>query len=73
VPTRRRRHNGYLLRWDDEAILFDPGEGSQRQLLLAGASAASITAICITHLHGDHCLGLPGVLARFSLDQQVEP
>jgi ribonuclease Z len=73
VPTRARNHNGYVLRWDDEAILFDPGEGTQRQLLAADVSAASITAICITHLHGDHCLGLPGVLARFALDRRSDP
>ncbi len=35
VPTRHRSHNGYVLRWDRETILFDPGEGSQRQMLLA--------------------------------------
>lgn len=73
APTRARNHNGYLLRWDDEAILFDPGEGTQRQLLLAGASASSITRICITHFHGDHCLGLPGVLQRLALDQVAHP
>lgn len=73
TPTRERNHNGYVLRWDDEAILFDPGEGAQRQLLLAGVSWASITAICITHFHGDHCLGLPGVLARFALDRREKP
>ena len=37
-PTRHRNHNGYLLRWDGTSVLFDPGEGTQRQLLLAGAS-----------------------------------
>jgi ribonuclease Z len=73
VPTRQRNHNGYILRWDDEVILFDPGEGTQRQMTLAGVSPASITAICITHFHGDHCLGLPGVLARFALDQLERP
>ena len=73
VPTRGRNQNGYLLRWDDDAILFDPGEGTQRQLLLARASTAQLSAICITHLHGDHCLGLPGVLARFALDRREEP
>ena len=75
TPTRHRNHNGYLLRWDGRSILFDPGEGTQRQLLLAGASAASIHHICITHFHGDHCLGLPGMLQRLSLDRvthQVE-
>ena len=69
APTRYRNHNGYLLRWDAEGILFDPGEGTQRQLILAGASPTSITRICITHFHGDHCLGLPGVIQRLSLDR----
>jgi ribonuclease Z len=69
APTRHRNHNGYLLRWDEEAILFDPGEGTQRQMILAGVSSPSITRICITHFHGDHCLGLPGVLQRMSLDR----
>lgn len=73
APTRYRNHNGYVLRWDDGAILFDPGEGTQRQLLLAGVSPWSIRWICITHFHGDHCLGLPGVLQRLSLDGVPHP
>jgi len=73
APTRRRNHNGYLLRWDAEGLLFDPGEGTQRQMLLAGVTASQISRICITHFHGDHCLGLPGVLQRMSLDQVPNP
>ena len=73
APTRYRNHNGYLLRWDGEGVLFDPGEGTQRQLVLAGVAAASITRICVTHFHGDHCLGLPGVLARMALDHVARP
>jgi len=69
APTRSRNHNGYFLRWDDEGLLLDPGEGTQRQMLFAGITASQITRICITHFHGDHCLGLPGVLARMSLDR----
>jgi ribonuclease Z len=69
VPTRERNHNGYLLRWDSEGILFDPGEGTQRQMLRAGVAATDLTRICITHFHGDHCLGLPGVIQRISLDR----
>ena len=70
TPTRYRNHNGYLLRWDGEGILFDPGEGTQRQFTLAGVSPAAITRVCITHFHGDHCLGLPGVILRLALDHQ---
>ena len=73
APTRRRNHNGYLLRWDGEGLLFDPGEGTQRQMLLAGVTASQVTWICITHFHGDHCLGLPGVLARMALDRVSHP
>ncbi|MDX3657985.1 ribonuclease Z [Streptomyces sp. ID05-26A] len=69
VPTRQRNHNGYLLRWDGEGLLFDPGDGSQRQLLRSGAAASDITRICITHFHGDHCLGVPGIVQRLSLDR----
>jgi ribonuclease Z len=73
APTRHRNHNGYLLRWDGEGVLFDPGEGTQRQLALAGVTPPTITRICITHFHGDHCLGLPGVLLRLSLDRVDHP
>ncbi|XVV17568.1 ribonuclease Z [Actinoplanes sp. CA-131856] len=73
VPTRHRNHNGYLLRWDDEVILFDPGEGTQRQMLFAGLPVTPIKRICITHFHGDHSLGLPGILQRISLDKVRHP
>jgi len=73
VPTRTRNHNGYLLRWDGEGLLFDPGEGTQRQLTVAGTPASSITRICLTHVHGDHCFGLPGVLSRMVLDGVDHP
>jgi ribonuclease Z len=73
APTRYRNHNGYLLRWDGTDILFDPGEGTQRQMLWAGVTASRIRVICITHFHGDHCLGLPGVLQRLALDGVTHP
>ncbi len=69
VPTRTRNHNGYFIRWESEGFLFDPGEGTQRQMIFSGVSATSITKIFITHFHGDHCLGLPGILQRLSLDK----
>jgi len=73
APTRERSHNSYLLRWDGEGFLFDPGEGAQRQLTLAGVAASFVNCICITHLHGDHCLGLAGVIQRLSLDRCSHP
>lgn len=73
APTRERNHNGYLLRWDGEGLLFDPGEGTQRQLSHAGVAASRITRICLTHVHGDHCLGLPGVISRMVGDGVTHP
>lgn len=73
APTRDRNHNGYLLRWDQLGLLCDPGEGTQRQMLIAGVRSSQVTHILITHQHGDHCLGLPGVLQRMALDQRTDP
>ncbi|TGD84200.1 ribonuclease Z [Mycolicibacterium sp. CH28] len=73
VPTRHRNHNGYLLRWDGEGLLFDPGEGTQRQMMMAGVAAGAVTRLCLTHFHGDHCLGVPGVIQRASLDRVGHP
>lgn len=73
VPSRYRNHNGYLLRWDDEGVLFDPGEGTQRQMIYASVAASAITRVCVTHFHGDHCLGLAGITQRLSLDDVKHP
>lgn len=73
VPTRQRNHVGLFLQWDDLGLLFDPGEGTQRQMTMAGLSATQVTHVVLTHFHGDHCLGLPGVLQRLSLDRVPGP
>jgi ribonuclease Z len=73
VPTRRRNHNGYLLRWDGHGVLFDAGEGTQRQMVHAGLSAHDIDWICLSHFHGDHCLGVPGVVQRIARDGVRHP
>ncbi len=73
VPTRQRNHNGYFLRWDEEGFLFDPGEGTQRQMAFGSLPASAIHRVCVTHFHGDHCLGLAGILQRLSLDRVPHP
>ena len=69
VPNTKRNQHASFLTWDAEGFLFDPGEGTQRQMIYSGITATDITKIFITHFHGDHCLGLPSILQRLSLDK----
>ena len=62
VPTKDRNHSALFLSYKSEGILIDCGEGTQRQLKHAGIKPTAITKILISHWHGDHTLGLPGLL-----------
>lgn len=62
VPTKERNHIAVLISYKNENILFDCGEGTQRQLKYAGISSTKITKIVISHWHGDHVLGIPGLM-----------
>lgn len=68
ISTRDRSAGGCALRWDGRLLLFDPGEGFQRQCLRAGIRVVRADGLFLSHLNGDHCLGLPGVLHRRILD-----
>jgi len=67
VPTARRSHPATLLQYKDEMILFDCGEGTQRQFRKAKINMMKLTAICISHWHPDHTLGLPGLLSTLKM------
>jgi ribonuclease Z len=71
-PTKERNHSGILLTANEENILFDCGEGIQRQMKIAGVKPSKVTRICITHWHGDHCFGLPGLMSTMGADQFVK-
>lgn len=72
-PTRFRNHGAYLFRWNDEGLLFDPGEGTQRQFIYANVAPPVVTRIFVSHFHGDHCLGLGSILMRLNLDKVTHP
>ena len=62
VPTKDRNQTAILLKYKDEGLLFDCGEGTQRQLKIVKEKITKITKIFISHWHGDHVLGLPGLI-----------
>ncbi len=66
VPTKERNQTAVFLSYGSDGILFDCGEGTQRQFKIAGISLAKVTKILISHWHGDHVLGLPGLMQTLS-------
>lgn len=67
IPSERRNHLAMLLTYEGENILFDCGEGTQRQIRKAKLNPCKITRILISHWHGDHILGLAGLLSTLAL------
>jgi ribonuclease Z len=72
VPTKDRNHSAVYLQFSSLAYLFDCGEGTQRQIQKANVSFFKINSIFITHLHGDHVLGLPGLLQTLDFHDKKE-
>jgi len=68
TPTAKRNQLAMLLKYKNENILFDCGEGTQRQFKIAKLSPLKITRILLSHWHGDHVLGLPGLLQTLALN-----
>lgn len=69
MPTKTRNLAAVLLSFKAENILFDCAEGTQRQLKIAGVKPGKVTKILISHWHGDHILGLPGLLQTFTASE----
>jgi ribonuclease Z len=73
VPTSTRGHVAIALKYHNEIILWDCGEGTQRQLIRSKTNYMKIKKIFITHFHGDHFLGLPGLIQTMSFADRTEP
>lgn len=73
IPTRHRGLSGTAVRREGRLFLFDCGEGTQFRLLAAGLNRARLDAVFVTHLHGDHFFGLPGLLTSLSLLDRMQP
>ena len=73
LPVRGRHLTSFALRREGSTLLFDCGEGTQFQLLEAGLKRSRIEAIFITHFHGDHFYGLPGMMMTLNMLERKEP
>ena len=71
-PTKDRNHPAVYVNLDGKRVLLDCGEGTQRQIRIAGLSPA-VDYIFITHWHGDHSLGVGGVLQSLNMMRRTEP
>ncbi|MBW2981925.1 ribonuclease Z [Candidatus Woesearchaeota archaeon] len=72
MPTKERNHISIFVSYSSEGILFDCGEGTQRQLRIAGIKPTKITKILISHWHGDHTFGLPGLISTLSTSEYTK-
>ena len=72
VPSARRGLPATLIRRGGDRLLFDCGEGTQRQLLRT-VGLPDLDAVFLTHFHADHWLGLPGMLKTFDLRDRDKP
>lgn len=70
-PTIKRNVSALAVAREAEWLLFDCGEGAQTQITRAGLSPNRLVAVFITHLHGDHFNGLPGLLSTMGLDRRT--
>ena len=73
IPTAERNHPGIFLDYGGDKFLWDCGEGTQRQMIIAGLKFMKIKKIFITHWHADHFAGLIGLVETFNLEGRIEP
>jgi len=72
VPTTERNTSAVAVNREGDQFLFDAGEGTQRQMMRFGTGFA-VSDVFLTHLHGDHVLGLPGLLQTWGFNDRTEP
>ena len=73
IPTKKRNQPSVALKYNGDVLLFDCGEGTQRQMVHTDISPMKIKYIFISHLHGDHIFGISGLLQSMGLNKRTTP
>ena len=73
VPSPERNLTSVAMRYEGDVYLFDCGEGTQRQMMKCGISYSKVKAMFLSHLHGDHIFGIPGLVYTLRLSERVDP
>ena len=73
LPSPQRGVSAIAIQMGREILLFDCGEGTQRQFMLSPLSFMKVSKIFISHFHGDHFLGLPGLIQSMSFSGRKNP
>jgi ribonuclease Z len=73
LPTPKRNVSAIAVQVGPDILLFDCGEGTQRQFMLSSASFMKVSNVFISHLHGDHFLGLPAMIQSMSFSGRTRP
>ena len=71
-PTKERNHSANMINYSGDSLLFDCGEGTQRQIRIAKENPQKINAIFISHWHGDHSMGLPGLIQSMGMNRRTK-
>src|SRR2546428_12833205 len=72
-PTPRRNVSAVAVKRGPEVLLFDCGEGTQRQFMQRKLSFMPVSRVLVSHFHGDHFLGLPGMVQSMSMNARESP
>lgn len=73
TPTKQRNLPSVALEYNGEILLFDCGEGTQRQVMQNSLNISKINKIFISHMHGDHVIGVAGLIRTFALNNREKP
>ena len=73
TPTKNRALSALVMEYNGKLLLFDCGEGTQRQMMRYGINISRVDAVFLSHIHGDHTIGVAGLIRTLALNRRESP